>query len=1094
MIVIEHLTKVYETVNYNIIALQDINYKLDKGEVVVLLGKSGSGKSTLLNILGGFDRDYAGHYILDGEDMKNKTEREIDVIRKRKIGFVFQHYVLLNNLTVLENVELSLKSIGVVHDKSRKRAALHALKLVGLREHANKYPYELSGGQKQRVAIARAFVKNPDVIIADEPTAALDSRTSKEILDLLKDLCRTKLLIIATHNKSIVRDYASRVIELRSGYTVRDELITDRSKVRVDELDLIIDKELQEEQTVINKLIEAEKAAAIQGKESVLKDLGINLEEFKMNRGNEFSIDEELKKRMIKERMKKSRLQTRIYRFLQTSDDFYGKREYANKAFFRNIGFHLFSAFIFVVFLLTMTLGIQFVTETFGGFNEKALYTREMNNENVLYYPSASLSMTSQDEDLYDILGNRFINDFSQTEVARNRFIDILMEDPYFQYQTEQERVLYIENKLTDSNNQGAFDIYYNNAALVMKRTDEDIVLSPFTNIYQSILEFPQPFVRVDSFLDAELNKDNVYPFDMLYAENNTDLLNNHLILGGKLPSADNEVAIPVSALFKYEILHTSDFKDQHGNIMEVIPSEMIQEAFDKLPDSQKTIKITKDILTFSDSESTYTMDVAEQTHEFKVVGLLNFEGDIQPFLDWRDDVFVLNSSDERFSLVFSQKASNYLTFDIVDNADYADFVKHIEFATIRKDDYEQLDIASIEEQFNQDYLEEKKDEIVETFTFWIVELQQASTDVAEFVNADLEGLNPDTAVLLELVDSELFPGLTKGDILNYYIARHMYVINDESEFNYLCPGCDMDNRTMEYLLTNAPSAYARLKVSSEYKDVLENFGQFSRLTYQEATNTIIYQQYGSKFNHALKVSSNNDIYGISIPSPLEKETGSILSLVYVVVPRILLESIPFMNSFVRVLTRLETNESFIHFMQSINLDLLISSFSTNTIRSVVIMTLFLIVYLILFVSVLLLSVVLINLYGNVYETATRRRVRELASLRILGSSSKDIQDMVRLENRRVALFSYGMFIAILFLLSKLNMTFISSGKHFFMPMLGLFFDFDVLEIFTLNKAVLLIVTLVFYFFIYRFIINRVSTKHIQNIDTIKAIRDGDNL
>ena len=102
MIIIEHLTKVYETVNYNIIALQDINYKLDKGEVVVLLGKSGSGKSTLLNILGGFDKEYAGHYILDGEDMKSKSEREIDVIRKRKIGFVFQHYVLLNNLTVLE--------------------------------------------------------------------------------------------------------------------------------------------------------------------------------------------------------------------------------------------------------------------------------------------------------------------------------------------------------------------------------------------------------------------------------------------------------------------------------------------------------------------------------------------------------------------------------------------------------------------------------------------------------------------------------------------------------------------------------------------------------------------------------------------------------------------------------------------------------------------------------------------------------------------------------------------------------------------------------------------------------------------------------
>jgi ABC-type lipoprotein export system ATPase subunit len=1094
MIIIEHLTKVYETVNYNIIALQDINYKLDKGEVVVLLGKSGSGKSTLLNILGGFDKEYAGHYILDGEDMKSKSEREIDVIRKRKIGFVFQHYVLLNNLTVLENVELSLKSIGVVHDRSRKRAALHALKLVGLRDHANKYPYELSGGQKQRVAIARAFVKNPDVIIADEPTAALDSRTSKEILDLLKDLCRTKLLIIATHNKSIVRDYASRVIELRSGYTVRDELITDRSKVHVDELDLIIDQELKEEETVINQLIEAETSTSIEHKESVLKDLGINLEEFRLNRGNQFSIDEELKKRMIKERMKSSRLQTRIYRFLQTSDDFYGKREYANKSFFRNIGFHLFSAFIFVVFLLTLTFGFQFVTETFGGFNEKALYTREMNNANTLYYTSSSLAMDLQDKDLYDVLGNRFINDFSQNEIDRNRFIDILMEDPYFQYKVEQERIQFIAQSLSSSGHDDAFDIYYNNSVVVMRKLDDDIVLAPLQDVYQSILEFPQPFVKVTSFLDADLEDGSVYPFDLLFVESNKDLLAKHLIEGGKLPTEKDEVAIPVSTLFQYEILHTSDFKDEYGNIMEVIPSEMIQEAFDQLPNSQKTVRISKDILTFSDFGSSYTMDVQEETNEFKVVGLLNFEGDIQPFLDWRDDVFVLNSSDERFSFVFSQKASEYLTFDIIDQAEYADFTKHIELASISKEDYTLYNVEDIEKQFETEYIGQARDEIVAKFSTWINVLRDAAEDVVSYVQDDLNGLSPDSSVLFELVDSELFPGLTKGDILNYYVARHMLVINDETEFNYLCPGCDLENRTIEYLLTKAPSAYVRLKVSSEYKDVLEHFGEFSRLTYQEATNTIIYQEYGNRFNHELKKSYNSDVYKLVIPSPLEKESGSILSLVYVVVPRIFVETLPFMDSFVRVLTRLETNESFAHFMQSTNLDLLISSFSTNTIRSVVLMTLFLIVYLILFISIILLSVVLINLYGNVYETATRRRIRELASLRILGSSSKDIQDMVRLENRRVALFSYGMFVIILFLLSRLDVSFVSSSKHFFMPMLGLFFDFDVLEILTFNKTVLLIVTVVFYFFIYRFVINRVSTKHIQNIDTIRAIRDGDNL
>ena len=323
MIEIKNLTKVYETVNYNVIALSDINYKLDKGEIVVLLGRSGSGKSTFLNIIGGFDRNYAGNYIFDNENMREKTEREIDTIRKRRIGFVFQHYVLLNNLTVLENVELALKVIGVVSPGSRKRAALHALKLVGLRDHANKHPYELSGGQKQRVAVARAFVKNPDVIIADEPTAALDTRTSKEILDLLKDLCRNKLLIIATHNKSIVRDYGSRVIELKSGYTIKNELITDPSKIRVDELDLIIDKELDEDEKLIEQIIDIEKTVEAENKETVLKDLGVDLTNFRLNRQDDFNIDEALKHDLIKQRQQNSKLNTRIYRFLQTSDDFF---------------------------------------------------------------------------------------------------------------------------------------------------------------------------------------------------------------------------------------------------------------------------------------------------------------------------------------------------------------------------------------------------------------------------------------------------------------------------------------------------------------------------------------------------------------------------------------------------------------------------------------------------------------------------------------------------------------------------------------------------------------------------------------------------
>ena len=140
------------------------------------------------------------------------------------------------------------------------------------------------------------------------------------------------------------------------------------------------------------------------------------------------------------------------------------------------------------------------------------------------------------------------------------------------------------------------------------------------------------------------------------------------------------------------------------------------------------------------------------------------------------------------------------------------------------------------------------------------------------------------------------------------------------------------------------------------------------------------------------------------------------------------------------------------------------------------------------------MSIVLINLYGNVYESATRKRIKELASLRVLGTSYEAIHDMISIENRRVALFSYGSFVLLLYALSKLNLFTDAPIRHYFMPLLGLFFDFNLYDVFIMNYVVIFFVTIVFYFFIYRFVIKRVSTKKIMNIDTIQAIRDGDNL
>ncbi|KFZ26247.1 MAG: putative ABC transporter ATP-binding protein [Candidatus Izimaplasma bacterium HR2] len=1094
MIELKNLTKVYETVNYNVIALSDINYKLEAGEVVVLLGRSGSGKSTLLNILGGFDRDYAGSFFLGGENMKEKTEREIDTIRKRRIGFVFQQYVLLNNLTVIENVELALKVIGVVNNGSRRRASLHALKLVGLREHADKYPYELSGGQKQRVAIARAFVKNPDIIIADEPTAALDSRTGNEVLDLLRDLCRTKLLIIATHNKAIVRDYGSRVIELKSGYTIKNELITDASLVKVDEIDLIIDKEIKSDNEIIKKIIDIEKHVEQENKATVLKDLGVDLQNFRLNRTDEFSIDDELKKDLIKERMRNSKLNTRIYRFLQTSDDFFGKKKYANKAFLRNIGLHLFSSLIFTVFLLTIVFGLNFVTETFGGFNEKAMYTRTMNNENVLFFATDEFEMEEKHQNLYEDLETPFISDFTQTEIVTSKFLDDLLLDPYFRYQYEQEQIKYIYSELEARNLEKIFAIYYNNSSIILRQENEEIIFDDLKYTYQNIVTNPEPYTYVTEFMGTDLDESLIYQFNFVYTESNEEILSDHLLEGSVLPATSSEVVVPVAYLFDYEILNPDDFKDEFGNILEIIPSYMISEAFLALPVSERTLEITRNVITFTDEGSTYTEDYDTLISSFEIVGLINFDGDINPFLEMRDDIFIANNASTNFSFIFSQEAEDLINFLVIDNTSVGTLSKSIQYAEISKENYEEYEVDLIVKEFEETYITDIKETIGEQFNAWITTLNQASALISVYIEADLAGEAPNGDFLEDIINNSMFPGLRYQDLLNYYIAQHMSVISDRVEFNYLCPSCNVNTRVFSTLLVNSETAYGRAKLSSQYVDLLENYGDPSRLTYQESTNRVIYEYYGHLFNNQFYESYEGDYYSLELVSSFEREFGSILSLVFLVVPRFVLEMLPFVDKFVIMMENLESSPGFINFMESTNLDLLISSISTNAIRSLVMVVLYVVVYFILLLSVIFLSIVLINLYGNIYETATRKRIKELASLRVLGTSYDDIYDMVRLENKRVALFSYGSFVAILYALGNLNLFIDAPIKHYYMPLLGLFFDFNLFDVFVMNYIVLITVTIIFYFFIYKYIIKRVSTKKLSNIDTIRAIRDGENL
>jgi putative ABC transport system ATP-binding protein len=211
-----HLKKIYKMGNVEVHALDGVSFKIFKGEVVSIMGPSGSGKSTLMNLLGCLDRPTSGRYVLDGEEVSTLDDDELADIRNRKVGFVFQSFNLLSRQTALANVELPMRYAGV--STERKGRAINALESVGLSDRIYHRPTELSGGQQQRVAVARALVNDPAILMADEPTGNLDSKSGKEIMELLLNLNRSRgtTLIIVTHDPMIAAQ-TQRVIRLRDG-------------------------------------------------------------------------------------------------------------------------------------------------------------------------------------------------------------------------------------------------------------------------------------------------------------------------------------------------------------------------------------------------------------------------------------------------------------------------------------------------------------------------------------------------------------------------------------------------------------------------------------------------------------------------------------------------------------------------------------------------------------------------------------------------------------------------------------------------------------------------------------------------------------
>ena len=221
MLQLQHISKVYHTANQEFHALKDISIRFRENEFVSILGQSGSGKTTLLNIIGGLDQYTSGDLLIQGKSTKQFKDRDWDSYRNHTIGFVFQSYNLIGHQTALSNVEIAMTLSGV-SKAERKKRAIEVLERVGLKDHLYKKPSQMSGGQMQRIAIARALVNDPKVVLADEPTGALDSETSVQIMDLLKDIAKERLVIMVTHNPELAQKYSTRIVQVLDGNILSD--------------------------------------------------------------------------------------------------------------------------------------------------------------------------------------------------------------------------------------------------------------------------------------------------------------------------------------------------------------------------------------------------------------------------------------------------------------------------------------------------------------------------------------------------------------------------------------------------------------------------------------------------------------------------------------------------------------------------------------------------------------------------------------------------------------------------------------------------------------------------------------------------------
>ena len=227
MLEVRDLIKIYKTGDLEFTALNNITLKIEKGEFTAIMGASGSGKSTLMNILGCLDKMNSGKYILNGRDISFLNDNELAYIRNKEIGFVFQSFNLIPRISLLDNVQLPMMYAGIP-SKERKEKALYALEKVGLSDRVRHLPNEISGGQKQRAAIARAIVNSPAVIMADEPTGNLDSKSSEDIMKIFEDLNNEGATILMVTHETDIANHTNRIVRFRDGEIVSDSMVKHR--------------------------------------------------------------------------------------------------------------------------------------------------------------------------------------------------------------------------------------------------------------------------------------------------------------------------------------------------------------------------------------------------------------------------------------------------------------------------------------------------------------------------------------------------------------------------------------------------------------------------------------------------------------------------------------------------------------------------------------------------------------------------------------------------------------------------------------------------------------------------------------------------